>query len=401
MSFQIPQKAQECKLSEIRAVIARGKTIPGFISLALGNPAKEAIPEKEIREAAAEIMKNEAMDVLQYGPALGDEELQAWIQNRLVKKKQMPGQDQMVLITSGASQALGLIARAFTEPGDEVFAEAFSYPSALNAVRCAGAKIRGIAVDEKGMMPEELEKAAQSGRGRYLYLNPTFQNPTGFTMPLDRRKEIYEVAKKYNLLILEDDPYEEIRFKGEAVPSFKSMDDAGIVLYVGSYSKTLSAGLRIGYVYGDKKYVGPLSSVKNNMDGEVPLYNQKIVLYTMQHMDYEEHLKRIRKIYGDKCRAMRETRVAECTKKVKISDPEGGMFIWVELPETTDIEQFSEKLYEHAVGAVKSGAFASDPAYPGNAFRLNYTSLPVEEMVKGARRFAEVTREVCDGENSR
>lgn len=245
------------------------------------------------------------------------------------------------------------------------------------------------------MIPEALEKAAQSGRGRYLYLNPTFQNPTGFTMPLDRRKEIYEVAKKCNLLILEDDPYGEIRFKGEPVPTLKSMDDAGIVLYVGSYSKILSAGLRIGYIYADDRYGVPLASVKNNMDGEVPLYNQKIVLHAMKNMDWEKHLNRVRHIYGEKCKAMREVLTAECSSKVKISNPDGGMFIWVELPVETNIEAFSEKLYENAVGAVKSSAFAANPEYPGHAFRLNYTSLPIEQMVEGAKRFAKVTKEMC------
>lgn len=326
MNFKIPEKAKECKLSEIRAVIARGETIPDFISLALGNPAAEAIPVTEIQEAADFVMKESAMDVLQYGPALGDEKLKEWIKKRLVTKKHMPEKGQTVIITSGASQALGLIARSFTEPGDEVYAETFSYPSALNAVRCADAKIVGIPIDEKGMIPEALEQAAKSGKGRYLYLNPTFQNPTGFTMPLERRKKIYEVAKNNGLLILEDDPYEEIRFKGNPVPSFKSIDDEGIVLYVGSYSKTLSAGLRVGFIYADNQYANPLASVKNNMDGEVPLYNQKIVLHTLEHMDYEKHLTRVRDIYGRKCKAMRDVLIENSSSKVKISDPDGA--IW-------------------------------------------------------------------------
>lgn len=395
MNFKIPEKSKGCKLSEIRAVIARGATIPDFISLALGNPAAEAIPVTEIQQAADFVMRESAMDVLQYGPALGDEKLKKWIKERLVTQKHMPEKGQTVIVTSGAGQALGLIARAFTEPEDEVYAETFSYPSALNAVRCAGARIVGIPIDEKGMIPEALEQAAKSGKGRYLYLNPTFQNPTGFTMPLERRKEIYEVAKNNGLLILEDDPYGEIRFKGNPVPAFKSIDDEGIVLYVGSYSKTLSAGLRVGYIYADDRYADPLASVKNNMDGELPLYNQKIVLHTLEHMDYEKHLDHVCDIYGRKCKAMRDILIEESSSKVKISDPDGGMFIWVELPKEINVEAFSERLYAHAVGAVKSSAFASDMEMPGHAFRLNYTSLPVEKMIEGAKRFADVTVEMC------
>ncbi len=395
MSFQIPQKSSGSVSSEIRTVLERGRAIPGFISLAIGNPAKEAIPVENISEAAAAIMESSPMEILQYGPATGCTELKEWIIDRLSTVKNMPSENHSVLITNGSSQVLGLMARCFTETGDEVYAEAFSYPNALNAIRCSGAVVKGIAMDEKGMLPSELEKAAQSGKGRYIYLNPTFQNPTGFTMPLDRRKEIYEVAKKYDLLILEDDPYEEIRFSGEPVPSFKSMDDAGIVIYAGSFSKTLSAGLRVGYAYGEQKYIDAMASVKGCMDGEIAQYTQKIVSYTISHMDYEEHLKDIQKIYGDKCRAMREILLSECSKKVKLSNPDGGMFIWVELPEDTDMDLFAEKLFKNAVGAVRSSAFSSIPPIPGTAFRLNYTSLPIELIKEGSHRFAKVTRELC------
>ncbi len=395
MSFQIPQKSSGSVSSEIRTVLERGRAIPGFISLAIGNPAKEAIPVENISEAAAAIMESSPMEILQYGHATGCTELKEWIIDRLSTVKNMPSENHSVLITNGSSQVLGLMARCFTETGDEVYAEAFSYPNALNAIRCSGAVVKGIAMDEKGMLPSELEKAAQSGKGRYIYLNPTFQNPTGFTMPLDRRKEIYEVAKKYDLLILEDDPYEEIRFSGEPVPSFKSLDDAGIVIYAGSFSKTLSAGLRVGYAYGEQKYIDAMASVKGCMDGEIAQYTQKIVSYTISHMDYEEHLKDIQKIYGDKCRAMREILLSECSKKVKLSNPDGGMFIWVELPEDTDMDLFAEKLFENAVGAVRSSAFSSIPSIPGTAFRLNYTSLPIELIKEGSHRFAKVTRELC------
>ncbi len=393
--FKIPQKASGSVSSEIRIVLERGRDIPDFISLAIGNPAKEAIPVEKISEAAAAIMESSPMEILQYGPATGCTDLKEWIIKRMSEKKNMPSENHAVLITNGSSQVLGLVARCFTETSDEVYAEAFSYPNALNAIRCSGAVVKGIAMDEKGMIPSELEKAAQSGKGRYIYLNPTFQNPTGFTMPLERRKEIYEVAKKYDLLILEDDPYEEIRFKGEPVPSFKSMDDAGIVLYAGSFSKTLSAGLRVGFVYGDQKYIDAMASVKGCMDGEIAQYTQKIVHYAVSHMDYEEHLKEIQKIYGDKCHAMRDVLLKECSSKVKLSNPEGGMFIWAELPGDTDMDLFSEKLYEYAVGAVRSSAFSSVPTIPGTAFRLNYTALPTDKIVEGARRFAAVTREIC------
>lgn len=395
MEFVIPEKTSRCKLSPIREVIAKGANIPDFISLAIGNPAAEAIPVEDIQRAAKKVIDEMPLDVMQYGPAIGDPEFMEITEQRLVEKKGINPKNQIMSVMSGSGQGLGLVARAFTTPGDEVYAEAFSYPSAINSVRCVDARVVGILTDEKGMLPEELEKAAKSGKGRYIYLNPTFSNPTGRTMPLERRKEIYEVARKYGLLIYEDDPYGDIRFKGEPVPAFKSFDEDGRVLYAGSYSKTLSAGLRLGYLYGEEKYITPIRNVKNVMDGECPLYNQRIIVETLKGMDYEEHLVRLREIYSKKCEGMLNVLKEESSSKVQFSEPEGGMFVWATLPEDVDINKFYEALFANAVGAVKSEAFASELSNPGHSFRLNYTYLPLERVQEGARRFGQVTKKMC------
>lgn len=396
MSFSLPKKTTGSNRSLIREVAERGEKIPDFISLAIGNPSSEAIPVKNITEAYAKVLAENPIRVLGYGPARGSEELISWIKDRLVNQKNFKEKDHDVMIVTGSSQALGLIARVFLDPDDEVYVEQFSYPSGYNAVISAGAKAVSVAADEKGMIPAALEEAAKSGKGKYIYLNPTFQNPTGFTMPLDRRKELYEVAQKYDLLIYEDDPYGEIRFKGEPVSCFKNIDTDDRVLFVGSFSKVLAAGLRVGYIYANEKYIKPLRVVKDSMDGETPLLNQLVIAEVLKNMDFEAHLVEVRKIYKRKYEVMRNALLQYCSDKVKISDPDGGMFIWVELPEDTDMDAFYEAMFKAAVGAVKSEGFTVDTTKPGHAFRINFTAFDDHVLEAGARRFGEVTKYILD-----
>ena len=208
----------------------------------------------------------------------------------------MNSEGQGLIISNGAGQLLGLVPITVLEPGDEVYMDEFTFTSAINSVRNMGGKAIGIKTDEYGMIPGELEKAAQSGKGKYIYLIPNFQNPTGITMPLERRKEIYAIASKYDLFIYEDDPYGEIRFAGEYIPTFKSFDTEDRVLYAGSYSKTLSAGLRVGFLFGPTKVIEAIQALKNNTAGQMPLVTQKVVAKVLDTIDYDAHLDNVRKV---------------------------------------------------------------------------------------------------------
>lgn len=394
MVYKFPEKVMGKRDSLIRDIAEKGRSIPGFLSFALGNPASESIPVERLQQCAAEVFAENPMSVLQYGPMNGDIDLADWVYNRLTQVKKMPGEGQKVLLLTGSGKALGLVPRTLCAEGDRAFCDAFTFPNAFNSMKNVGATPVGIPMDEKGMIPEALEREAAKGKGKYIYLIPNFQNPTGMTMPLERRKELYEVARKYDLLIYEDDPYGEIRFAGEAVPSIKSLDTDGRVLYVGSFSKTLSAGLRVGFLYGAQELVGKIATVKS-ADGQDPLYNQKIVIKCLKGMDYDAHLKEISAIYGKKCMTMAEGLRQYCAPSCGIHVPEGGMFLWVTVPEMVDIDAMSEAALKAGVGVVKSAAFAVDPVQAGHAFRLNFSAPSLDVIREGVKRFGDVTKDFC------
>lgn len=394
MEYRFPEKVMGKRDSLIREIAEKGRAIPGFLSFAMGNPAPESIPVECLQQCAAEVFSEDPMAVLQYGPMEGDGKLAAWIRNRLTGAKGLPEDGQRLLLLTGSGKALGLVPRTLCADGDRAFCDAFTFPNAFNSVKNVGGIPVGIPMDEKGMIPEALEKEAAKGGGKYVYLIPNFQNPTGMTMPFERRKELYEVARKYDLIIYEDDPYGEIRFSGEAVPAIKSLDEDGRVLYVGSFSKTLSAGLRVGFLYGAGELVGKIASVKG-ADGQDPLFNQKIIEKCLEKMDYEAHLKEISAIYGKKCMAMAEGLKKACASSLGIHVPEGGMFLWVTVPETVDVDAMSDAALKAGVGVVKSAAFAVDPQKAGHAFRLNFSAPTLEQIEEGVKRFGEVTKEFC------
>lgn len=395
MNYRIPEKLNRNTRNLILEVVEKGRTIPGFISLAMGNPAEETIPAALIQECAAEVFAEDPIALLQYGPMVGDADLIRWVKDRMVNAKGCAAEGNQVILLAGSGKGLGLMPRTLCDVGDEAYCDAFCFPNAPASIRNVGAKAIGIPGDDQGMIPEALEERAKSGKGKYIYLIPNFHNPMGITIPLQRRKDLYEVAAKYDLMIYEDDPYGEIRFAGEPVPSFKSMDTDGRVVYAGSFSKSLSAGLRAGFLYAPDGLAKKLAAVKV-ADGQEPLLNQKIVSRCLSKLDFDEYLKSVSQVYGRKCSLMARSLEEHCSKRCRILVPEGGMFIWVEMPEDVDIDAVSDAAISAGVGVVKSAAFAVDESNPGHAFRLNFSALPDDKIVQGVEIFGRVTREFCD-----
>ena len=214
-------------------------------------------------------------------------------------------------------------------------------------------------------------------------------------MPLERRKAIYEIAKAYDLFIYEDDPYGEIRFGGERVPTFKEMDTDNRVLYAGSYSKTISAGLRVGFLYGPSEVIQAIQVMKNNCDGQMPLVTQRVVSHLLEHIDYDEQIQKVCKVYQEKCQVMLDTFRKFGSSKVHLTEPTGGMFVWMTLPDYVDCDAFFEEAIARKVGIVKSGAFAADGVPYGQHFRLSYTVPSLEDIRKGMQIIGELTCEYC------
>ena len=400
MNYTLPEWVAPNYPSLIRGVTERGAEIPGFISFALGNPAEEAIPEKLIIEATQEILSDRKllMQGLKYGPATGYAPLMERSIRWLQDEKKLPSEDQMMVMLSGSAQGLGLVPMILCQPGDTVFCDEYVFPNFLNSARYAGCRVVGIAMDDHGMIPESLEEAAARTPGKLVYVIPNFQNPMGATISLERRKKIYEIACKYNLIIYEDDPYGDIRFRGEPIIPIKRMDVEDRVIYAGSYSKTLSAGLRVGYLYGGKTLLGPILKVKNNQLGQNPILNQMIIFKTLERMDFHQHLRSISKIYGSKCAAMITALEKYCPREMDILSPEGGMFTWVTFPENVDCQQIFDRQFDVGVGAVPSIGFAVDAKKPWHAFRFNYTCPTYDEIDTGVKKFGALCREIMESQ---
>ncbi|WP_251440731.1 PLP-dependent aminotransferase family protein [Veillonella intestinalis] len=392
-TFQIPEKAMLKGPNFIRKVFERGAGIPGFISFGIGNPASEAIPVKAIQEAFDYVVNNNPIELLQYGPMAGDAKLAQQTVDRLITVRHMPSEGQQLLISIGAGQDLGLVPRTLCEAGDEVYMDAYTFTNGITAVRNVGAKAIGIPMDDKGMIPEALAERAKSGKGRYIYLIPNFQNPTGITMPLERRKEIYAVAAKYNLFIYEDDPYGEISFTDYSVPTFKEMDTDNRVIYAGSYSKTLSAGLRVGFLYGPKQAIEAIQALKNNSDGQMPLVTQRVVSRLLDVLDYDAQIQHVAKVYKEKADLMMATFREHGSDKIHFVEPTGGMFLWMTMPEGVDCDAFFEACMEHKVGIVPGAAFAADGVPAGQSFRFSFTYPSKEDIVKGMTIVGQLTKE--------
>lgn len=394
MKFNLPDKIINGATSEIRDMMDRAATIPGCISFGIGNPAPAAIPVKEIMESMQDIINGDPMLILQYGPAIGYKPLIDLTIDHLVNDKGFGREGNSLTLLNGSGHGLGLLPRTLCDEGDVVFADEFSFPNGINGPRGVGCVVKAIAMDEFGMIPQELEKEAAKGGGKYIYLIPNFQNPTGLTIPLERRKALYEIAVKYDLVIYEDDPYGEIRFAGEDVPCFKNIDYDNRVIFAGSYSKVMSAGIRVGYLYGNSELVNECQKLKASSDGQQALLNQIIVYKTLQKVDYKPYIQNICDIYGKKCRIMVEAIEKYLPSEFQFKAPEGGMFLWLETPVGINQEEFFEKALENKVCIISSKGFATDLSKnTGHAFRLNYTAVSDENIVEGIKRLGKLTKE--------
>ncbi|MGL5257138.1 MAG: PLP-dependent aminotransferase family protein [Proteocatella sp.] len=390
------KNVSDIKPSPIREVGIRGAKIPGFISLALGSPAKESFPDEALKKVAMNILENNSIEALQYGNTAGFLELIELIKSRLNSKYGFDIIENELLIVTGSQQGLDIAPRVFCNQGEGVFCDEFTFTGALCAMKTSGIRPISVKMDEFGMTTESLLEAIKNNPdGKYIYLIPNFQNPTGITMPLERRKELYKIAAKNKLIIYEDDPYGEIRFTGEAVPSFKSFDRENIVVYAGSFSKTLAAGLRVGYIFASRAIMEKFIPVKGFIDSQTPMLTQMMVTEYLKLYDYEKHLEFVRNIYGEKCKVMIDSLDRYMHPSVKRTNPEGGMFVWITMPKYIDCSAFAEEALENGVGIVHSSAFAADENNEGYSFRLNYSSNTKEDIEIAVKRLGKLSYSYC------
>ena len=383
---------QALKPSAIREIF-KALTDPTIISLAAGNPSPESFPVVDLARISSEIFSDSSTAALQYSVTEGYPPLREDVKARLASRFGIGRDFDMTIITSGGQQGIELLCKTMCDEGDTVIVEEPSFIGALNAFRSNGAKLVGIPMEDDGIDIGKLEDAMKNNpRAKILYLIPTFQNPSGTCMSLEKRKKVYDLAKKYNIIILEDNPYGELRFAGEEIPTIKSFDEDGYVVYSGSYSKVLSAGMRIGFICGPEAIVQKMVVAKQVEDVHTNIFFQILCHRYIAECDMDKHVADIRKLYKHKCDLMLSELDKKMPKCVRYTRPEGGLFLWCTLPDNISQPDFVKAAMAKKVAVVPGQTFNSDPNSPSQSFRLNYSTPSDEQIVEGIDRLAETVK---------
>lgn len=393
MEYHFSDSFKKLQPSAIREIF-KSLTDPTIISFAAGNPAPESFPVEELAGLAADVFANNSTAALQYGISEGFPAFREAIAKRQQDKFSIGRDFDTTIVTSGGQQGLELCCRVLCNPGDVVLCENPSFIGALNAFRACGAQTVGVPMDDDGICVDALEKLiAETPNVKILYIIPTFQNPRGSTTSLVRRKQVYEVARKNGIIILEDNPYGELRFAGEEVPPIKSFDEDGIVVYCSSFSKILSAGMRVGFIIGPSDIVQKMVVAKQCEDVHTNMFFQLLCYKYMTECDLDGHVEKIRDIYRHKCGLMLDCLDREMPKEVTYTRPEGGLFIWCTLPDGMDSGEFAKFALARKIAVVPGATFSCDTSAPSNAFRINYSTPSDEQIVSGVSALAAAARE--------
>lgn len=394
MNYKISNKFVSMKPSAIREIFkSLGK--PGCISFAAGNPSPESFPVEDIKRIAADILTEEPITALQYGITEGYPKLRELVSQRLKRLYNIGTEDDDTIIVTGGQQGIELTCKVMCNEGDIVICENPSFIGALNAFRSLGAELKGVPLKDDGIDLEALEATLKANpRAKLLYVIPSFQNPAGITSTLENRKAVYELARKYDIVIIEDNPYGDLRFEGQNVPAYKSFDVDGRVVYCGSFSKILSSGMRVGTLTANKELVSKIVVAKQVEDVHTNVFFQMVCARYMQECDLEAHIEKIRALYRHKSSLMLKALDEYMPADVKFTRPQGGIFLWCSLPEGYELSEFVSRCSEKNVFVVPGTAFLPDESEPTRSFRLNYSMPSDEEIERGIKLLAEVIEEM-------
>lgn len=390
MSYSLSAKFANLKPSAVREIL-KVTNEPGMIAFAGGSPDTAAFPCEEVKKISAEILGEDPVSALVYGVSEGYEPLRETVRKWLKRRGNIGTDEDVVIITAGGTQVMDITTRVLTSEGDTVICEEPSFIGSLNCFRSHGCKLAGVPIDADGMNMQALERVInENPNAKFIYTIPNFQNPGGTTMSLEKRKRMYELALQNDLVILEDDPYGNLRVAGEDVPAIKSMDTEGIVFYAGSFSKILAPGIRVAYAVIPKKAAGAFTIGKQVSDVHTGVLNQMIVSRWFDEYDVDRHILDIRKIYKRKLDLMCDCLDRYCAGFITYVRPQGGLFIWAKLPDDVDMLQYVNALLERKVAVVPGSAFMTDDTAPCSYIRLNFSTPSDADIVKGVQIVGEV-----------
>lgn len=394
MEFHFSERMLTLKPSVIREILK--SVTPDMIAFAAGNPSTDTFPIEEMGKIAGSLFADEKRiaGILQYGVSEGYQPLRDVCLKRMREKYQTGGDCDELIITSGGQQAIDLLTKAVVDPGDTVIVEGPSFIGSLNTFRTYQANLVSVPMKSDGMDLDALEHALKTEKNvKIIYIISTFQNPSGYSTSLEKRRAILELARRYDVLILEDNPYFELRYEGEYIPNIKSLDTEGRVVYAGSYSKILSAGIRLGYAIGHKDLIAKLVIGKQATDVHTNLFFQVVAAEYMTQYDLDAHIEKARNIYREKRDLMLSCLEAKLPQEVTFSRPQGGLFVWMDLPKGSDGKELAAMTVKQKVSIVPGNCFMVDDAKVNRGVRLNFSMPSKAQIEQGTDILAACVRE--------
>ncbi len=393
MKLNISERMAGLNPSAIREML-KYTALPGVISFAAGGPSGEMYPVRELGELSASLFKTKGPELLQYGTTEGYSPLRETFKKRL-KEKYGAGQDyDELVVVSGGQQVMDLTVKCLCNKGDTIICESPTFVGSLNNFRSYGLNIVGVPMDECGMDVDSLENALKTEKNvKLIYTIPDFQNPTGVTLSYERRKRMYELARRCDVMILEDNPYFELRYSGSFIPLIKSLDTSGHVIFAGSVSKVIAPGLRIGYVLAQAELVQKMVVAKQVVDVHTNLFTQHLVDAYIRNYDLDEHIGQAIDLYRRKRDCMLSGIGSGFPSCVGYTRPNGGLFIWLELPKGFSGSEFTEYAAPKGVACVPGATFDLGEDRMNNGVRLNFTVPSFEQIERGIATLSDCLKE--------
>jgi 2-aminoadipate transaminase len=390
------QRTKEMRSSLVRELL-KLTTAGDVISFAGGLPGADLFPIAEFQAAATRLLMERGAEALQYSTTEGEKPLREMVARHTARYGIQVKPDN-VLITSGSQQALDLVGKVFLNPGDHVLVERPTYVGALQAWNGYQAEYISVPVDDDGMRTDELDKALRGGP-KFIYALPNFQNPTGVTLSLERRKELIRLADVHGVPILEDDPYGQLRYEGQHLPPLVTLDAeyrglpgagySGNVIYLSTFSKTLAPGLRLGWIVGPPDVIQRLTQAKQGVDLHTSSFTQLLAFEVARSGFLDTHVRLLRAAYTERRDAMLTAMAKSFPPSVHWTKPQGGLFVWATMPESLQAADVLERALAEKVAFVPGSAFFADGS-GGNTMRLNFTHRPPKEIAEGIARLGRV-----------
>jgi 2-aminoadipate transaminase len=390
VEYEFARRIAGMGVSAIREILKVTER-PEVISFAGGLPAPELFPVEALARAHAEVFAEEGAQACQYSTTEGWGPLREWIAARMRRRGIRDAEAARVLVTSGSQQGIDLVGKIFLDPGDAVVVENPCYLAALQVFKGYEASLIAVGSDDEGMRVDEVESALERAgqRPKFIYVVSQFHNPKGTTLSLERRRRLLEVARRFAVPVVEDDPYGELRFRGAAIPPLAALDDDGLVIYLSTFSKTLSPGMRVGWVHASEEVFGALVRAKQAADLHTNTIQQRAAARLLAAFDFDAHVEQIKKVYGQRRDTMLAALATHFPPSSRWTRPDGGLFLWVELPEDVRAEELFEKAIAERVAFVPGAPFfAADPRH--NFMRLNFSNSRPEAIEEGIRRLGKI-----------